>query len=573
MTRQRLPIRILTRFLPLLLLAFAGTGAIAQTDPPSRVASLSHIDGSVAFAPAGETEWKDIARNRPITRGDRLWTDRGAKVELHAGASVLHVDGESFLDVTALDDRAVQASLNEGTVNARVRELAQGENFEIDTPQLAFRAAQPGDYRVDVDAKGATTRVTVRSGAATVYGANGQGQTVQAGQQVTFSGRELQRVAAQSTAQEDGFDRWAAERNRQEDQSIAARHVPREVVGYQQLDDHGTWAEDASYGEVWYPRVTVADWAPYRYGHWEWIGPWGWTWIDDAPWGFAPFHYGRWAMIGQRWAWVPGRIGPRPVYAPALVAFVGDGGWSASIGGPGIGWFPLAPGEAWRPAYRASAIYLGNLNRHIGIARHGDGYHHQRRPGAFTAVRIDDFSRGRPVHDHWRSARNVDVSRAQVLAATGLPAPQRFAEASRPARLHGMPPALFAQGFAGRTQSFVQAPGAGPGDWGQARRATQVQREEPRWQQQTQRREQFQRDHAVRRQQAVQDRVQRQQWQHQQQQTRSFHERPAQRQAEGFDRGARGQGHGHGLGRGAQAREEHRPQRDDGGRGHGRGRS
>jgi len=173
-----------TRLMPLLLLAFAGAAAMAQADPPSRVASLSYIDGSVVFAPAGETEWVDAVLNRPVTRGDRLWTDRGAKAELHAGASVLHVDGETFVDVAALDANAFQASVKEGAVSARVRQLAQGENFEIDTPNLAFRARQPGDYRVDVDAKQGMTRIMVLSGSAVVYGERGEALEVKNGQRV-----------------------------------------------------------------------------------------------------------------------------------------------------------------------------------------------------------------------------------------------------------------------------------------------------------------------------------------------------------------------------------------------------
>jgi hypothetical protein len=159
------------------------------------------------------------------------------------------------------------------------------------------------------------------------------------------------------SASDDGFDRWAADRNRAEDRSIAARYIPREVVGYQELDRHGTWAQDPTWGAVWYPSAVASDWAPYRQGHWESIAPWGPTWIDDAPWGFAPFHYGRWAMTGARWCWVPGPIGPKPVYAPALVGFVGSGADRA--------WYPLAPGEVWRPVFDASPRYVRAANRYL----------------------------------------------------------------------------------------------------------------------------------------------------------------------------------------------------------------
>jgi hypothetical protein len=430
----------LSRLVPLLVLTCAAAAALAQVDPPARAGSLSHIEGSVVLAPVGETEWSDATLNRPITRGDRLWTDQGGRAEVHLGSAVLHLDDETFVDVTALDQDVLQASLNEGTVNARVRQLNAGENFEIDTPNLAFRAAQPGDYRIDVDPDRASTRVSVRSGMALVYGASGQAQQVQAGQQVMFVGRNLDHVAVHASPADDGFARWAADRNRREDQAIAARYVPRDVVGYHQLDPYGNWAHDPGYGAIWFPHVTVADWAPYRYGRWEWIRPWGWTWIDEAPWGFAPFHYGRWAVIGSRWAWVPGRLGPRPVYAPALVGFVGGGGgsgWNLSIGsGPGIAWYPLAPGETWRPVYRASPFYLRSVNRNI-VVQGGPSsplHVHQRRADALTGVRVEDFSRGRPVHRHWSRVNPADVARAPITMLPTMPEPRRFSDAGRSAQ-------------------------------------------------------------------------------------------------------------------------------------------
>ena len=180
-----------------------------------------------------------------------------------------------------------------------------------------------------------------------MYGESGQVLPLGGGQQITFRARDLTQMAAQESPPQDNFDRWAADRNRREDQSVSARYVPREVVGYQQLDAHGQWTQDATYGPVWFPQGLAANWAPYRNGHWEWISPWGWTWIDAAAWGFATFHYGRWAMIDSRWAWVPGRIALKPVYSPALVAFVGGGtGWSVSLAAGG----PPSPGSRSRRA-------------------------------------------------------------------------------------------------------------------------------------------------------------------------------------------------------------------------------
>jgi hypothetical protein len=430
------------------LLSFCLAGAAfaqQQADPPGRVAYLSERQGEVVFAPHGEDEWVELPQNRPLTTGDRLWSDRGARAELHIGSATLHVDGESHLGVSDLDDRTAQFLLQQGTLNARVRELAPGENFEIGTPNLALRALQPGDYRIDVEGDGRSTRVTVHSGLASVFGQGGESVQLGAGQQASFAGRSLAQVQGPALRQ-DEFGAWAAARNHMEDQSIAARHVPRGVVGYAQLDQHGTWGQDPNLGAVWYPRVAVQDWAPYRYGHWSWIQPWGWTWIDDAPWGFAPFHYGRWTMVHNRWAWVPGRLAARPVYSPALVVFLGGGDrFSLGVGsGPAVGWYPLAPGEAWYPTYRTTPRYVNFANFNINLnayPRHYNNHVWRQRPHAVTAVREDDFRRARPVHRHWQPVQPHMLGNAQIGAAPVRVEGRREREVHVMPRLHAAPPA------------------------------------------------------------------------------------------------------------------------------------
>jgi hypothetical protein len=422
-------VRRLSRAWPWLGAVFAfclATSALAQeaSDPPARVAHVSQSQGSVVFAPQGEEEWVDLPQNRPLTAGDRLWSDRGGRAELQLGTATLHVDSETHLGISDLDDSAAQFMLQQGTVNARVRDLAQGENFEIGTPNVAVRALQAGDYRIDVDGQAQQTRIVVHSGLAAVYGEGGQSIHLGAGQQATFAGRSLAQVNARNYAQ-DAFGQWAAQRNREEDQAIAARYVPRGVVGATDLDPYGTWNQDPTYGAVWYPTVTVANWAPYRYGRWSWISPWGWTWIDDAPWGFAPFHYGRWTVIGSRWAWVPGRLAPRPVYAPALVVFLGDGGGQFSFSsGPAVGWYPLAPGEAWWPWYRTSPRYVTYANAHINLnawPRNSTNHLWRQHAQAVTAVREEDFRRGRPVERNWQPVQPQMIDRARINAVPQRP--------------------------------------------------------------------------------------------------------------------------------------------------------
>lgn len=437
MTARHLLHRIFPRLLPAVLLAMLAAHAMAQADPPGRVARLSLNEGSVAFSPAGDTEWTDAVHNRPLTQGDRLWTDRGSRAELHAGAIALRMNGQTHLGIVTLDDHATQLLLSHGAVQARLRELADGDSFQLDTPNLSLRAVQAGEYRVDVDPERGTTRVTVHSGTAMAYGEGGQSLAMGGGQQVEFRGRALVQVAAQEAPPTDVFDRWAAERDRREDQSVSARYLPREVTGYQQLDAWGKWVKDPALGAVWLPRDVDATWIPFRYGRWDLVAPWGWTWIDEAPWGFATSHYGRWTQLGSRWAWVPGRMAARPVYSPALVGFFGNGAAGdtsnvqLAIGRPGVAWFPLAPGEAWKPGYKASPVYVGNVNRNMTAGEPAGGAYAHRRAEAITAIALDDFQHGRAVRGKAQRLALGELARAQVVAmptapGRSLPLPPRL---------------------------------------------------------------------------------------------------------------------------------------------------
>jgi hypothetical protein len=428
---------------------FTMGAAMAQDagDPPGRIARFSLTEGAVSYAQAGGNDWTNAQLTRPVTSGDRLWVDRGSRSEMHAGSTALRLGALTHMEIVALDYQTTELNLTQGMLSVRVRDLEPGEHFQIGTPNVAVLITQPGEYRIDVDQQRDTTRVAVHSGAAVVYGENRESANVGAQQQLSFTDRNLRQVEPAGWLQRDGFDQWVQARDRQEDQSVAAHYVSREVVGYQQLDQHGYWRDEPGYGPVWFPRVAVANWAPYRYGQWRWISPWGWTWIDDAPWGFAPFHYGRWAQVGPQWAWVPGPRTYRPVYAPALVAFVGGNGgganWNIQLnsGGPGVAWFPLGPGEAFRPAYRTSRRYFDNVNRNVVVNNNTTlVYMNQHRPGAVTAVPLEDFGRGRPGRGFGRVA-DADFSRAHIVEAP--PTPSRtagFAPQERPAPARALPP-------------------------------------------------------------------------------------------------------------------------------------
>lgn len=328
-----------------------------QDDPPSRVARLGHIDGSVSFQPAGESEWVEATRNRPMTTGDKLWADRDARAEVQLGSSKISLGANTGFTFLNLDDRTVQIQLSSGTLNVRVYELDRDTDYEIDTANQAFVIQQPGRYRVESSENGDYTIVTIRDGEGESTG-NGQSYTIHRGQRVTFRGTTSLNAEVDQIGDPDSFDRWSDDRERRYEDSPSARYVSRQVVGFEDLDEYGDWSPAPEYGSVWYPRVDVG-WAPYHYGHWAWIDPWGWTWVDDASWGYAPFHYGRWVFVGSRWGWIPGPREVRPVYAPALVAFVG--GVGIGVGG-NVAWFPLGPREVYVPSYRVSRGYVNRVN-------------------------------------------------------------------------------------------------------------------------------------------------------------------------------------------------------------------
>ena len=339
--------------------------AWAENDPSGRVARLNYLRGSVSFQPAGETDWVPAVVNRPVTTGDRLWADDDARVEMQLGSSTIRLGALTGLSFFNLDDRITQIELSEGTLNIRVLRLDRDEIFEVDTPNQAFSILRPGQYRVEANEDGDSTMVTVWDGKGEVTG-GGRTYGVGSGLSGSFEGSDSLRASIFKAGGYDDFDKWCRDRDRRHDRSPSRRYVSVEVVGYSDLDDYGYWRSDPGYGYIWVPRV-AAGWAPYQDGHWVWISPWGWTWVDDAPWGYAPFHYGRWVWRGSYWGWVPGPVAVRPVYAPALVVFVGGPRFSVSVSvgnrGPGyVGWFPLGPREVYVPTYRTSPEYVNRVN-------------------------------------------------------------------------------------------------------------------------------------------------------------------------------------------------------------------
>ncbi len=379
-------------------------------DPPSRAARLSYLEGSVSWQPAGLDDWSVAPLNQPLTAGDALWSDSGARVEVDLGSAVLRLDESSAVSFLDLSDQAVQLRLSAGAVDISVSGLGSGEAFEIDAPNAAVMLLRPGEYRLNIDSAG-NTSVAVRNGQAQVASGDQQAMSLATGQRGLYSSNGSYAVAGAGPP--DDFDRWVQQRQaRWAAEQADTQYVSSDAVGYEDLNDYGQWQQEPDDGYVWFPTQVADDWVPYSAGHWAWVVPWGWSWVDDAPWGFAPFHYGRWGHFGRRWGWVPAPPHRHALYAPALVAWVG--GPTLSLGGgTAVGWLPLAPGEVYLPAYRVSPRYLQNVNISnnsrlnatyvTNVARNPalqNRYANGLIPRALTVVPQNNFSAGQSVARH-----------------------------------------------------------------------------------------------------------------------------------------------------------------------------
>jgi hypothetical protein len=418
-----------------ILLLFLTLSAFAQDrdddqDPPGRAGRVSYTSGSVSFQPGGEGDWLDAVPNRPLATGDNLWADRNSRAEVQIGSTSIRLGSETSVTLSDLDSNVTQLRLSMGTLFFRVRQVGSDDTFEVDTPNLAFNVSQPGEYRIDVNQNGDQTTAVVWHGSAEVTGGGSSYRLID-GQQGTFSGADQLRYDVGEIGGDDDFSRWCLDRDRRTDRIRSAQYVSPEVTGYEDLDEYGRWHYEATYGYVWTPASVPYGWAPYQYGHWVYISPWGWTWVEDEPWGFAPFHYGRWAYLGGGWCWVPGPVAVRPVYSPALVAFVGGGGFHVGLAvGGGVGWFPLAPGEVYVPWYRTSQRYVQNVNitntrvTNIQVTNVYNNvtvnkvtnvtYINQRQGRGITVVNQQTFVNARPVHDNVIRVDAREIQRAPV---------------------------------------------------------------------------------------------------------------------------------------------------------------
>jgi hypothetical protein len=418
--------------------------ASAQSDPPGRVGRLAYVQGTVSFHDARQDAWSPAALNRPITTGDSLWTDANGHDEIQIAGTRVRMDGNTQLDMLALDDSQTRLQLDRGRLDVTAFSLDNSQPYQIVTPRGAVTLEQKGDYYIHAGSAGDPTVLGVRAGAAQIQTPNGQVLAVRAGEmgEVIGNGNDLQfRTVPGAPPSMPAF--WA-----ERDRTITyapQQYLSAGVTGYEDLAHYGAWTLDPEYGEVWYPYSVPVGWQPYSTGYWTYVAPWGWTWVDAQPWGFAPYHYGRWAFRGERWCWIPPRRSERPVYAPALVAFVGGSELGAVIGQQGrapVGWFPLGPREPYVPPYVANRNYYRRINAtdRVEQAVLEDRWQRAERREALraderretwmnrrftTVVPAEDFAHSRPVQQAALKVPADKVAAVPVAPVAAPPAPNR----------------------------------------------------------------------------------------------------------------------------------------------------
>jgi hypothetical protein len=357
----------------------------AALDQQHSAVRISVVQGDVNIRRGDTGDFVAAAVNAPLMAQDHLQTSAGSRAEIQLDAvHAIRVAPDTDLALSSAAYQNYQAQLGAGTVIVRVLRPSQTQ-FELDTPSIAARPADPGEYRISVLPDG-NTQITVREGSLEIFSPRGN-QRIAANQSVLIRGNpsdpEFQNTYVPGR---DQFDDWSATRDRELLSSQSYQYVSPDIAGAQDLDAYGSWVP-SQYGPVWAPQSAPPDWSPYSSGQWAWENFYGWTWVDSTPWGWAPYHYGRWFWNGGRgWCWWPGPVRSSYFWRPALVGFFG---W-----GRGVGWVPLAPYEpfhGWwgRGYWRDGLGWHGGYGNRFGFVRNVEVARLYRnaavRGGALTA--------------------------------------------------------------------------------------------------------------------------------------------------------------------------------------------
>lgn len=345
-------------------------------EPPvkARVARVSFMSGDIQIRRSGVDSWERLATNLPIVEGDEIATGPAARAEIQFDSNThLRLGENSFVRIIKLADDGIALSLPEGSAIARLTQYdASRSYFEMDAPGTTFAFQRNGVYRIDAGSRdsGEVAVGAAEGGEVRVY-TETAGFTLKNGRRarIFVAGRNSGEWETGDVARfADEFDSWSLERDaviaRSLQRAYYDRYYDRDIYGADDLTDNGEWIYTRKYGYVWRPYSSAvsryANWSPYRYGHWRWVPAFGWTWVNDEPWGWATYHYGRWIWDNGGWVWTPYGYYrySRSWWSPALVVM--------TIYNSNICWYPLPYSYAY---YNYNYYYYN----HGGWGGHGPG--------------------------------------------------------------------------------------------------------------------------------------------------------------------------------------------------------
>lgn len=329
---------------------------VSDTAAKTRVARITLVRGDVRLQRVDSQDLETAAVNVPLVEGDKLTTGVDSRLEIQIDAyNFIRVNSNSKVSIITLRPEGVAIALSDGTADVRLSRFdPKKEYFEVDAPKSTFAAEKKGLYRIDA-VRGAggneEVRITVRDGGRARVYSDTSGFTLRDGRSARLfvdgpNGGDWELATASAL---DDWDNWNEQR--EYDLAQRLRYERRDVYynssiwGAEELDSYGGWIYSSTYGYVWRPSSIALSsyygWAPYRFGHWSWIRPWGWTWICDEPWGWATYHYGSWVFWGGSWAWSPYGYwgGSSYLWQPHYCNFY----YSPTYYGQQICWYPAPP--------------------------------------------------------------------------------------------------------------------------------------------------------------------------------------------------------------------------------------
>jgi hypothetical protein len=437
--------RLLQAAAALVCLALAAIPGTAQDDPPSQAGRLSIVNGTVSIQPGGTQDWGQAYLNYPLGPGDRIFTDSDGRAEIQVGRTYVRLGPNTDVTFVNFTDDAITFATGQGAVRIRSFGMWDNQSLYVQTPSGTATSHGLASFRVDVYRDEQTAIFSNNGGDLYISGANDFGMDAVQNQALELVGTNPVYPQWLQPNPPDALDDWSESRSQQIARATW-RYVSPEAPGADELDAYGQWTPGTEYGDMWFPAVQ-AGWAPYHNGRWVNHAPWGWVWVEEEPWGYAPFHYGRWINYHGRWGWIPGAREQHPVWSPALVAFAGGVSFG---GGGGVGvsvWFPLGPGEPYRPWYPCSPRYVDRVN--ITNIRETNVVHVQKtyvnivnvtnvtnityvnRTVGVTAMRQQDFASGRSVSQAEVHVDAQQMQHAQMIAKPQV-APTRAAVISAP---------------------------------------------------------------------------------------------------------------------------------------------